>query len=163
MAGKDKDGNDTTYHCLDKVTFPLPYLTTDSQGIAQYLVSLKFFVPGMSHLEFAEDGFDYLVKMNVDMSEIPVKITVDPGKDNNNNGNGNGNGSGNGGLTIPGATTTTRPRTTGINGANGVKISKTGVNTGDTLNTLPWAAAFGIAALAIVLLALEEKLRRREK
>lgn len=163
VAGKDKDGNDTTYHCLDKVTFPLPYLTTDSQGIAQYLVSLKFFVPGMSHLEFAEDGFDYLVKMNVDMSEIPVKITVDPGKDNNNNGNGNGNGSGNGGLTIPGATTTTRPRTTGINGANGVKISKTGVNTGDTLNTLPWAAAFGIAALAIVLLALEEKLRRREK
>ena len=166
VAGKDKDGNDVTYHCLDKVTFPLPYLTTDSQGIAQYLVSLKFFVPGMSHLEFAEDGFDYLVKMNVDLSEVPVKITVDPDKDNNNDGNGNGNGNGSGGLVIPGATTTTRPGTsgvTGISGASGVKISKTGVNTGDTLNTLPWAAAFGIAALAIALLALEEKLRRRAK
>lgn len=106
VQGKDKNGNTVSYHCLDKVTFPLPYLTTDSNGIAEYLMSLKFFVPGMSHLEFAEDGFDYLVRMTVDLSDIPVKTTVDDNKNNSNNNNsnsnnGNGsNGNGNGGSNI---------------------------------------------------------------
>ena len=106
VQGKNKNGNTTTYHCLDKVTFPLPYLTTDSNGIAEYLMSLKFFVPGMSHLEFAEDGFDYLVRMTVDLSDIPVKTTVDNNKNNSNNNNSNSNngsgsnGNGNGGSNI---------------------------------------------------------------
>ena len=166
----------TSYHCLDKVTFPLPYLTTNSDGVAEYLVSLRFFVPGMSHLEFASEGFDYTVKMTVDLSEIPVKKDVDPGKDDNkNNGTDDGKDDGKnddkkddnkGGLVINGGSTTTKKdNTTTKTGTttSGVKVANGSVKTGDTLNTLPWEMAIMMAALAAGILAVTGRRTKKEE
>lgn len=166
----------TSYHCLDKVTFPLPYLTTNSDGVAEYLVSLRFFVPGMSHLEFASEGFDYTVKMTVDLSEIPVKKDADPGKDDNkNNGTDDGKDDGKnddkkddnkGGLVINGGSTTTKKdNTTTKTGTttSGVKVANGSVKTGDTLNTLPWEMAIMMAALAAGILAVTGRRTKKEE
>lgn len=90
----------------------------------------------MSHLEFASEGFDYTVKMTVDLSEIPVKKDVDPGKDDNkNNGTDDGKDDGKnddkkddnkGGLVINGGSTTTKKdNTTTKTGTttSGVKVA----------------------------------------
>lgn len=152
------------YHCLNTVEFPLPYLTANSEGIAEYMASLKFFVPAMSHLEFASGGFDYVVKLTVDLSDIPVKKTDDGNNGNNNSGNNNNNNNnGNGGgLVINGGSTTNKP-----GGTSGVTIKKNGttttVKTGDELNTLPWALALGLAALAVFALALNGYSSRKKE
>ena len=130
----------------------------------------------MSHLEFASEGFDYTVKMTVDLSEIPVKKDADPGKDDNkNNGTDDGKDDGKtddkkddnkGGLVINGGSTTTKKdnnTTTKTGTTSGVKVANGSVKTGDSLNTLPWEMAIMMAALAAGILAVTGRRTKKEE